>query len=402
MVRHEILGTLLWIFFGILLGVTISYANHGKLQDEFAKAMRTMEGPALRYALRNNLFEVNVLEEHDEYDEDGHVELVANIWVRHEYSTVKGRRVHMVSTLDTCPKQGERATSFPIVFFHGRAQSWFAFSQVMSESAERGYCCYSIDLLGYGQSDTNTTGSFKWRDQAQLFATMFKNDDRFKKVGIVAHDRGAVVADYLSEHQDNDFQIVAYARAQHPFLVESKLGIPMVLHDPRFSHLAMLSLHEQSALARPLNSDLVDERRFGREYSFKGVWRAADRAHRDTDEYLLHRDRCGHTQKIGEDDNDEKQHPTHPKDISCVPSNGGLLAHLVNIPMLLMQGALDETMPPPTYYNVPDVLPKANVRFLNCKWFVHLECFEQFSVALHIFFTQNGITPIPVDLDGPK
>jgi alpha-beta hydrolase superfamily lysophospholipase len=77
----------------------------------------------------------------------------------------------------------------------GFPECWFAWHHQLTSLADA-YHCVALDLKGYGQSDHRPEGDDDYAAQAAELPAVFDalGLDRFF---LVAHDRGAVIADHL-------------------------------------------------------------------------------------------------------------------------------------------------------------------------------------------------------------
>lgn len=343
---------------------------------------------------------------HDERDAAGTEEFVSGLWVRHDYLTAN-RTFHVVSSLETC-----KGDVVPLVFFHGHLQSWYSMSFIMSALAQRGYCTYGFDLLGYGQSDVDPAkGPYGWKEQADEFAALFKADARFSKVFFVAHDRGAIVVDHLSALQDDNFQMLGYVRCQQSFLIPHALPRPpreamadQSVTNDLYTNAVFVLQPPFVASGHPHPAFNVS--RFKREFSFRGTWITTALAYSTNTIESEWNDLCfeeGHPDRLAPDEDSLKFYRQHRGNykpfgfksfrnesiMNCHPDAGGLLAYLQHVPTLVCQGALDPGMPPWTYFHVPDVLPNAQVRFFNGGWFFTIEFPDDVAAAIHTFIRNH-------------
>lgn len=337
---------------------------------------------------------------HDERDPSGLEEFVSGMWVKHEYIQTN-RTFHLVKA---------ECSGIPLVFLHGHMQSWYSFSLIMAALQQRGYCTYAFDLLGYGQSDHDQE-VYGWKEQAEAFAQVFKSDPRFKKVFLISHDRGSIVADHLTALQDG-FEIVGYARCQQAFLLPHALPRPprAALGDAVVG--VDLSTRAGFILGPPFLSNgphpNFNATRFRREYSFKGMWYSTTLAYSTNTIVSEWNDLCfeeGHAHRLPSSNGGLDFYHTYRGNydafgfksfrnaslMNCHPDQGGLVAHIAQIPTLVIQGALDAGMPPWTYYHIPDVLPNVQVRFFNAGWFCIVEIPDDIAAAIHTFI-QDHVT----------
>ena len=136
---------------------------------------------------------------------DGEIERLGTVEAVHRFVEAPGAvipiRWHYVEAGDP---------SLPtIVFLHGNPESWYAWHHQIEHLSDR-FHIIAPDLKGYGQGDKRA-GDWRWENCAEEMLALLD------KVGIeqfhvVAHDRGAVLADYLGgNHPD---RILSYSRLQ--------------------------------------------------------------------------------------------------------------------------------------------------------------------------------------------
>ncbi len=132
-------------------------------------------------------------------NQDGDTELLGVTTVTHRFVEAKGIRWHFVEA-----GEGE-----PVIFLHGVPSSWYMWHHQLEVLAQD-YHVISIDLKGYGQSDKGD-GDFRQENVAEELLALFDTLG-FDKINIVAHDRGAVIADYLGANHPE--RVLSYVRAQ--------------------------------------------------------------------------------------------------------------------------------------------------------------------------------------------
>lgn len=100
-----------------------------------------------------------------------------------------------------------------IVFLHGNPESWYAWRPQIEHFAAR-FRIIAPDHKGYGQGDKRP-GDWRWENCAEEMLSLLDaiGVERFR---IVAHDRGCVLADYLS--------------GSHPERVRSYVRMQQVCH----------------------------------------------------------------------------------------------------------------------------------------------------------------------------
>ena len=139
-------------------------------------------------------------------DQDNDVEELDNVSFTHHFVDGPGDYDTVTWHYVTTGKIENEA----IVFLHGIPDSWFMWHHQMAALAQGGYFCVGVDLKGFGQSGKEP-GDYRLEGVAEQLHVMLQ------KIGIpsfylVAHDRGAVAADFLTaEHPES---VKAYARCE--------------------------------------------------------------------------------------------------------------------------------------------------------------------------------------------
>lgn len=136
---------------------------------------------------------------------DGQVEMLGRIEVTHRFIEAKGAvgpvRWHYVEAGD--PKNET------IIYLHGHPESWYGGRHQIEHFADR-YFVIAPDLKGYGQSDKRP-GDFRHENVSEELLALF-DQIGLKKFNMIAHDRGAVQADYIGgNHPD---RVLSYVRMQ--------------------------------------------------------------------------------------------------------------------------------------------------------------------------------------------
>lgn len=137
---------------------------------------------------------------------EGEVDLLDGVEVTHHFKTVE--------TVPGLPVRWHYVTagsaSAPaLLFLHGNPESWRAWEPQIARFAAR-YRVVAIDLKGYGQGEKRP-GDWRWPVVAREFAGLLDHLGLDELI-IVAHDRGCVLADYLSGVIGN--RIRGYVRMQ--------------------------------------------------------------------------------------------------------------------------------------------------------------------------------------------
>ncbi len=150
---------------------------------------------------------VRLVENHD-----GETEILGSVAVTHRFVEAMGAagpiRWHYVEAGN--PK------SETIVYLHGHPKSWYGGRHQIEHFADR-YHIIAPDLKGYGQSDKRP-GDFRHENVSEELMVLFDHIG-LNSFNLVAHDRGAVQADYIGGNHPE--RIIRYVRMQqigHIFL----------------------------------------------------------------------------------------------------------------------------------------------------------------------------------------
>ena len=159
-----------------------------------------------------------------------------------------------------------------IVFLHGNPESWHSWHPQIEHFASR-YRCIAPDLKGYGQGDKRP-GDWRWENCAEEMLALLDQIGA-RRFHIVAHDRGAVLADYLSGNHPE--RVISYTRMQQIchilLLANSPQSVyfadpifgPYIYGDPDF--------YFQFRLLKMLKNPVPAERleKFKEEMSYEGL-----------------------------------------------------------------------------------------------------------------------------------
>ncbi len=250
---------------------------------------------------------------------DGEVERIGAASVTHHFVDAPGALVpirwHYVET----GAEHDEA----IVFFHGNPESWHSWHPQIERFAPQ-YRIIAPDLKGYGQGDKRP-GDWRWENCAEEMLALL-DQLGLRRFHIVAHDRGAVLADYLGgNHPD---RVISYTRMQqvcHIFqAANSPQGVyfadpvfgPYIYGDPDF--------YFQYRLLKMLKNPVPAERleKFKEEMSYAGLENAVIRYFQSSS---FEKERLDRTSR---------------------------LIRNMTFPVMLLQGDLDDGQPP-FYYDHP-------------------------------------------------
>ena len=199
---------------------------------------------------------------------DGELEQVGAVTVTHRFVDAPGAlipiRWHYV---EAGQRDGET-----IVFLHGNPESWHSWHPQIEYFAAR-YRIIAPDLKGYGQGDKRP-GDWRWENCAEEMLALL-DQLGVTRFHLVAHDRGAVLSDYLGGlHPD---RILSYTRMQqicHIWAAENSpqasyfadpIFGPYIYGDPDF--------YFQYRLLKMLKNPVPAERleKFKEEMSYAGL-----------------------------------------------------------------------------------------------------------------------------------
>ncbi|MEL7043091.1 MAG: alpha/beta hydrolase [Pseudomonadota bacterium] len=235
----------------------------------------------------------------------------------------------------------------PLLFLHGLPESWYAFHHQMAALSED-YYVLSFDSLGYGQSDKRLTLDYSNPALAKKFKALLDklNIDQFR---IVAHDRGSVLVDYLTELDGMQERILHYVRMQQSAnephgepkpphkMFASKMGVKMFR-----SHAAFWPYQKASGFVREdVSEDELE--RAKHEFHVEGIAEAVSQYFQSTNFDLELADR-------------------HER-----------LFKTMSMPVLFLQGKYDPGQHPSEYENTADFVENGRVQFLEAAHFPHIE-----------------------------
>ncbi|MEM7280650.1 MAG: alpha/beta hydrolase [Pseudomonadota bacterium] len=233
----------------------------------------------------------------------------------------------------------------PVLMLHGLPESWWAFHHQIS-NLSKDYYVIALDCKGYGQSD-------KRLDLDYTAATMARETGALlDKLGVgtfflIAHDRGAVIADHMTSVESLKGRIQAYVRMQQSF--NEPHGEPRPPHDlfatklgeGNFKHKHVIwNIYEKVMSAGLNHSTLL---RLNYEFKFKGVAEAVRRYFQANNFDLEYKDR-----------------------------HDFLFGHMT-MPILILQGRYDHGQHPEEYAKSADFAPDLRVEFVEANHFSHIE-----------------------------
>ncbi|MEO0465659.1 MAG: alpha/beta hydrolase [Pseudomonadota bacterium] len=235
----------------------------------------------------------------------------------------------------------------PLLFLHGLPESWFAFHHQMA-ALSGDYHVISFDSLGYGQSDKRLTLDYSNPVLARHFKALIDKlgIDTFR---IVAHDRGSVLVDYLTEVEGMQDRILHYVRMQQSAnephgepkpphkMFASKMGAKMFRSEEAFWPYQKAS----GFVREDISGD--DLQRAMHEFHVRGVAEAVSRYFQSTNFDIELADR-------------------HDR-----------LFKTMSMPVLFLQGRYDPGQHPAEYEHTPDFVENGRVDFVEAAHFPHIE-----------------------------
>ena len=268
----------------------------------------------------------------------GEIEVLQNgVEATHWYAEAAGVIWHFVTAGDPA---GEA-----ILMLHGLPESWWAFHHQIADLAGD-YYVIALDCKGYGQSDKRLDLDYKASTMAVETGALLDKlgVDRFN---IIAHDRGAVIADHMTSVESLKGCILRYVRMQQSFnephgeprpphgLFATKLG------EGNFKSRNIISVIYDKVMAAGLTPSTL--KRLDYEFKFKGVAEAVRRYFNSNNFDLELKDR-----------------------------HDFLFAHMT-MPILILQGRYDPGQHPEEYVRSHEFAADLRVEFVEANHFTHIE-----------------------------
>ncbi len=232
-----------------------------------------------------------------------------------------------------------------ILMLHGLPESWWAFHHQISELAKDHYVI-ALDCKGYGQSDKRLDLDYTAAGMAQETANLMDQLGVGDFV-VIAHDRGAVIADHMTSIESLKGRILKYVRMQQSF--NEPHGKPRPPHamfatkmgEGNFQSKNIINIVYTKVMATGLTPTTLA--RLNYEFKFKGTAQAVSRYFQFNNFDLEYKDR-------------------HEK----------LFAHMT-MPMLVLQGKWDAGQHPEEYARSADFAGDVVVEFVEANHFSHIE-----------------------------
>lgn len=300
-----------------------------------------------------------------EIDRDGDEE---TLWtgktVTHRVVEVAGLRWHAATT-------GSPAAP-AVVFLHGFPECWFAWHHQMTALGDV-FWCVALDLKGHGQSDHRLDSDYDYASQAAELPAVFDalGLDRFF---LIAHDRGAVIADHLCAIPGMAARIRRYIRMQQSG--NQPHSEPRPPHDLFYSEVGV------QLIAAGTIADMA----YGRADPPGDMKRlvAIPIDDRDIDRIKSETMRPGVPEAMSasfvsasfDRELDDRMHG---------------LFQAMSMPVLFLQGGLDPGQQPEEYATVADEVAQGEVRFVDAGHFLHLEDPSTVTTALRTYFDRADL-----------
>ncbi|MEE4201308.1 alpha/beta fold hydrolase [Erythrobacter sp.] len=138
-------------------------------------------------------------------DKPGSTETLYGCTFTHRYAEAGGLTWHAATAGGEGPV---------VLFLHGYPESWYAWHHQMA-FLSASYRCIALDLPGYRQSEKPDVNAFDY-DYANVAGSVAALLDALsiQVFLLVAHDRGAVIADHLCAVPGFGDRIIKYVRMQ--------------------------------------------------------------------------------------------------------------------------------------------------------------------------------------------
>ncbi len=294
---------------------------------------------------------------------DGEVEtLWTGATVTHRFVTAVGLRWHAATS-------GDPTNPDVVVFLHGFPESWFAWHHQLTALADR-FFCVALDLKGHGQSDTRLDSDYDYAAQAQELPAVF-DALGIDRAHIVAHDRGAVIADHLCAVETMAGRIRRYVRMQQSG--NRPHSEPRPPHDLFHSELG----------AQLIGDGTIAKIAYGVEPNPDGHTLVAKPIDPRDIEVLVE---SVTAPGVGEAMSASFVSAGFDRELAD-RMNG--LFDAMTMPVLFLQGELDPGQQPSEYETVTDEVANGHLQFIEGGHFFHLEIPDETSAAIRDFLTRN-------------
>ena len=291
----------------------------------------------------------------DTANRHGEIEILRNgAAATHWYAEAAGVTWHFVTAGDP----GNR----PILMLHGLPESWWAFHHQIADLS-RDHYVIALDCKGYGQSDKRLDLDYSAAAMARETAELLD------KLGVgeffvVAHDRGAVIADHMTSVTSLKGRILRYVRMQQSF--NEPHGEPRPPHamfatrlgEGNFKYRHVIANIYRKVMAAGLSPTTL--KRLDYEFKFKGVAEAVRRYFQFNNFDIEHRDR-----------------------------HEFLFSHMT-MPLLILQARYDPGQHPEEYANSAEFAADARVEFVDANHFSHIENPQAVNMAIRRFLRDSA------------
>ncbi|MEM6605678.1 MAG: alpha/beta hydrolase [Pseudomonadota bacterium] len=249
-----------------------------------------------------------------------------------------------------------------VLMLHGLPESWWAFHHQIAELAKDHYVI-ALDCKGYGQSDKRLELDYRTSSMARETANLLDQlgVDRFS---IVAHDRGAIIADHMAAVESLQGRIIRYVRMQQSF--NEPHGEPKPPHAMFATRVGVGNFQSKNLMNTIYNKVMVSNlsqstlKRLDYEFKFEGVAEAVSRYFQTTN-----------------------------FDIEMQERQAGLFKALT-MPTLILQGKYDAGQHPEEYARSHEFADDLRVAFVEGNHFSHLENPRAINSAIRAFFAETA------------
>lgn len=272
----------------------------------------------------------------------------------HWFAEAGGVSWHFVTAGDPC--------NDPVLLIHGLPESWYAFHNQIAALAGD-YYVIAIDMKGYGQSDKRRGLDYSNPAMAKELACLIDHLG-LQSFHIVSHDRGSVLADYLTEVPGMSSRILRYVRMQQSGCEPH--GYPRPPHKIFGSWFGVLLFRSRGFV--------------------KSVYRSEYVVHPISDEEIQRLDYEFKYHGVAECVSDNFK--TTSFDFELQERLERLFQHMT-MPVLFLQGGLDIGQHPSEYERIGEFVRNASLQIVEAGHFLHLERPDEVSLAIQNFL-QHG------------
>ncbi|MFQ3200307.1 MAG: pimeloyl-ACP methyl ester carboxylesterase [Zhongshania sp.] len=274
--------------------------------------------------------------------------------VVHWFAHVAGVNWHFVTAGDPANE--------PVLLIHGLPESWYAFHHQIA-ALTGAYYVVAIDMKGYGQSDKRRGLDYSNPIMAKELALLIDHLG-LQTLHLVAHDRGSVLADYLTEVPGMSSRILHYVRMQQSGCEPH--GYPRPPHKVFGSWVGVLlfrsrgfvkTIYRSNYVAHPISNAEIERLDF--EFKYHGIGECVSENFQTTNFDFELKERMER------------------------------LFQSMTMPVLFLQGGLDIGQHPEEYEGIGEYVKNATLQIIDAGHFLHLERPDEVSLAIH-HFLQHG------------